>query len=289
MKGARLVIITGMSGSGKTVASRALEDLGFFVIDNLPVGLLPKLIELGNLGRGGKLGRVALVMDLREPSFPERAVDIVSGLRQLDYRLEIVFLDADDETLQRRYSETRRTHPAAGSGSVADGIRNERERMAALRQLANWEINTSKLNPNELRRAMQDLFAEDGEAGGAMRIRLMSFGFGLGRPADADVVMDVRFLPNPYYIESLKTMSGLDQPVADFVLKREITQEFVNRFLDMLLFLIPNYQQERRSYLTIAVGCTGGHHRSVAIVEELSHKLRARNITCQVTHRDLRK
>jgi UPF0042 nucleotide-binding protein len=288
MKRARLVIITGMSGSGKTVASRALEDLGYFVIDNLPIDLLPKLIELGNLGRGDELARVALVMDLREPSFPERAIGIVSDLQRQDYRLEIVFLDASDEVLQRRYSETRRTHPSAGVGSVADGIRIERARLANLKLIANFEIDTSTRSPHELRRAIQDLFAEDGDAG-PMRIRLMSFGFGLGRPGDADLIMDVRFLPNPYYTEELKPLTGRDPQVAEFVLRNELTQDFLRRFVDLLAFLIPLYQQERRGYLTIAVGCTGGQHRSVAIVEELSHNLRAKNILTQVTHRDLRK
>jgi UPF0042 nucleotide-binding protein len=288
MKNPRLVIITGMSGSGKTVASRALEDLGFRCIDNLPIELLPRLVELIDREPSTERRRIALVMDTREPSFPSHALDIVAELRRYDEQLAIVFLDTDDHTLQRRYAETRRAHPAAGKGSVADGIREERGLLAKLKEIANWRLDTSKMTPHQLRRAIQELFADDSDAG-AMRIRLISFGFGAGIPLEADVVIDVRFLPNPFYVEELKLLTGEDPKVAQYVLSNQVTQEFLARFIDLLYFFIPHYQQERRSYLTIAVGCTGGRHRSVAIVEELSHKLRAKNIVAQVTHRDLRK
>jgi len=285
MKGARIIIITGMSGSGKSVASKSLEDKGFFCIDNLPVDLLPKLFELGAVGRGSEINKFGLVMDAREPSFPARAKDIFEQLRSQGYRLDIVFLDADDEVLQRRYSETRRSHPAAGDGSVVDGIRNERASLVPLREIADRVIDTSHLTPHELRQLITEAILGDKKT--QMRVSLTSFGFKRGLPVDADLVMDVRFLPNPFFIDKLRPLTGKDKDVADYVLQNETAQKFVRHFLELLEFLIPHYRREGKSYLNIAIGCTGGHHRSVAIVEALAQQLGEQGLVVNVTHRDI--
>lgn len=287
MINARLVIITGMSGSGKSIAIKALEDLGFFCIDNLPLQLLPKLIELSDFGAGGEIAKIALVMDAREPRFHDRAMDLFTSLRRQNYRLEIVFLEAEDAILQRRYSETRRTHPAAASGTVTDGIHRERTQLHRLKELADLVLDTSQLTPHELRNRIQERFSEKDES--QLRIRLMSFGYKFGVPGDADLIMDVRFLPNPYFVEELKHETGKDEKVKEYVLENQVTKDFLGRFSDMLTFLIPHYQLEGKSYLTIAIGCTGGRHRSVAIVEDLKKKLHGPKKQILVTHRELEK
>ncbi|MDP8221852.1 MAG: RNase adapter RapZ [Candidatus Lernaella stagnicola] len=288
MKAAKVVIVTGMSGSGKSVAAKALEDLGFFCVDNLPADLVDKLIQLGTLSRPGDLGKFALIMDLRDPTFPSRAVDLFHRLRQDGYQLDILFLEASDEVLQRRYSETRRAHPQAGSGSAIEGIRAERDLLLELRGQADWVLDTTGLTPHELRRRIQNRFADESSQA-LLVIRLMSFGFKYGLPGDADLVMDVRFLPNPHFVEDLRPLTGKDAAVADYVLQSEKAQDFLKRYVDLLAFLIPLYRGESKSYLTIAIGCTGGKHRSVAIVEHLAENLGKMDITLAVEHRDYKR
>jgi RNase adapter protein RapZ len=288
MKAAKLVIVTGMSGSGKSVASAALEDLGYFSIDNLPVDLVDKLLQLTTISRPGDLGKVALVMDLRDPEFPARAADIFANLRRDGYQLSIVFLDAGDEVLQRRYSETRRAHPLAAGGSLSEGVRRERAAMAELRNVADWVLDTSRLTPHDLRRVIQERFADE-TSRATLVIRLMSFGFKYGLPGEADVVMDVRFIPNPHFVETLRPQTGQDPEVAEYVVGNEKAQEFLSKFTDLLTFLVPHYRNEGKSYLTIAVGCTGGKHRSVAIVEEIARSFRSQGIAVAIEHRDYKK
>ncbi len=288
MKSAKIVIVTGMSGSGKTVAANALEDIGFFCVDNLPTDLVDKLIELGDLSRPGDLGKFALVMDLRDPTFSAKAIDIVNKLRHDGYNLDILFLDAGDAALQRRYSVTRRTHPQAGDGTPLEGIRRERGLLAGLRTMADWVLDTSEFTPHDLRRTIQERFADE-SAHTSLVIRIMSFGFKYGLPGDADLVMDVRFLPNPHFVTALRPLTGKDQAVADFVLRSEKAQEFLSKFTDLLSFLMPLYCNEGKSYLTIAIGCTGGRHRSVAIAETIVHALNKLDTTVAVEHRDYKK
>ncbi|HPQ71464.1 MAG TPA: RNase adapter RapZ [bacterium] len=287
MKDSRLIIITGLSGSGKSIASKALEDVGYFCIDNLPVALLPKLIELGAVGRGSEIERFALVMDAREATFPANANDLFTRLRADGYNLEIVFLQASDDVLQRRYSTTRRGHPAAAGGSVGEGIQRERESMANLMEIADWVVDTSMLTPHDLRRAIQDRYA-DSELE-RLRVQLVTFGFRHGLPADADLVIDVRFVPNPFFVDSLKPLTGLEKPVADYVLENDVTRKFLERFDDLLDFLLPHYEHEGKTYLTIAIGCTGGRHRSVAIAEKLAQKLLEQKRMVSISHRDIEK
>jgi UPF0042 nucleotide-binding protein len=285
MKPASLAVITGLSGSGKSVASKALEDLGYFCIDNLPLDLLDKLLQLGYLGEPSDIGKLALVMDLRDPNFAARAVTLLPALRDFAHRVDVVFLEADDVTIQRRFSETRRRHPAAADLPLENAIAWERQRLADIRAIADWVVDTSSYTPHDLRRRIQARFAESAMAS-ALAIRLVSFGFKFGPPSDADLVMDVRFLPNPYFVEGLRELTGKDEAVARYVLQQDVTKEFLAKFTDLLFFLAPNYQREGKTYLTIAIGCTGGRHRSVAIAEAVAELLQARDIAAAVRHRD---
>ncbi|NLH50303.1 MAG: RNase adapter RapZ [Myxococcales bacterium] len=288
MRDTRLVIISGLSGSGKSIASKALEDLGYFCIDNLPVELLEKLIQLTTLGRPGDISRIAVVMDTRDPNFPGRAAETFQRLRDDAYHLEIVFLEADDRILIQRFSETRRSHPQASGGSVLEGIGKERESLSELKKSADWVVDTSALTPHELRSLIQERFAA-GNLQPTMVMRLVSFGFKFGLPGDADLVMDVRFLPNPFFIEELRPFSGLDENVAKYVLENDISHSFLEKFFNLLSFLLPLYQREGKSYLTLAIGCTGGKHRSVAITENVARQLKHQGMIVTVQHRDVKK
>jgi RNase adapter protein RapZ len=263
-----IVVISGMSGSGKSTAIHALEDAGFFCIDNLPVLLLPKLTELAG---HGQMPRLALVMDARERLNLKEAPRVLEEARRSGARVEVLFLDSTDDALMRRFSETRRRHPLAPEGGVAEGIRLEREALGDLRELADQVIDTSALTVHDLKRQIQARFAAD--ASTAPAITLLSFGYRYGVPSQADLVFDVRFLPNPYFVPELKGMNGRNPLVAAYVLERPDTETFIEKVVDLCRYLFPRYQKEGKAYLTVALGCTGGKHRSVAIAHALARRL----------------
>jgi len=279
----RLVVVTGLSGSGKSTAIKVLEDLGFYCIDNLPVALIPRFVELWESSRE-EVRRVALGLDVRERHFAEEFPRVFDELRARGVRLEVLYLEASDEVLLRRFSETRRPHPAAAGSGLEEGIRRERDRLRAVREIADRIIDKSALTVHELRSALRDL-VERPEAG-TMTIALVSFGYKYGLPTDADVALDCRFLPNPFFVEDLRQKTGMDAAVAEYVLGREDSEEFLRRIVELLEFAIPRYQREGKSYLTIAVGCTGGRHRSIVLVEELRRRLEMRGHRVRVRHRD---
>jgi UPF0042 nucleotide-binding protein len=279
-----IVIITGMSGSGKSTAIRALEDAGFFCIDNLPVLLLPKLTELAG---SGQIERMALVVDVREGIFLKEAPRVLDEVRRAGHQVEVLFLDSSDDSLIRRFSETRRRHPLAPTGTVADGIKAEREELRDLRELADQVIDSSALNVHDLKRMVQARFSPEPAAGPSLSI--MSFGYRFGVPPQADLVLDVRFLPNPYFVPELKGLTGKNPRVAAYVLEREETQQFLGKVVDLCRFLFPRYQKEGKAYLTVALGCTGGKHRSVAIAAELTRQLQVEIPRIQLWDRDIEK
>jgi len=279
-----IVIITGMSGSGKSTAIRALEDAGFFCIDNLPVLLLPKLTELAG---SGQIERMALVVDVREGIFLKEAPRVLDEVRRAGHQVEVLFLDSSDDSLIRRFSETRRRHPLAPTGTVADGIAAEREELRDLRELADQVIDSSALNVHDLKRMVQARFSPEPATGPSLSV--MSFGYRHGVPPQADLVLDVRFLPNPYFVPELKGLTGKNPKVAAYVLEREETQQFLEKVVDLCHFLFPRYQKEGKAYLTVALGCTGGKHRSVAIAAELTRRLQQEIPRIQLWDRDIEK
>lgn len=284
LRNLRMVVVTGLSGSGKSTVSRVLEDMGFYCIDNLPIALLPNLFEKASNFLPG-YSKIALVMDLRDRALLRTFPEVFRRLKEQELRPEILFLEATDEVLVRRYSQTRRTHPLADSGQVLEGIRQEREMLIPLRSLATRIIDTSMFNVHQLEGAVRDLF---GEQTGVRRMALtfLSFGFSRGVPQEADLVIDVRFLPNPYFVEELKPLGGTEARIQDFLLGFEETREFLKKFQELLGFLVPLYEREGKAYLTVAVGCTGGKHRSVAITETLTRHFAGR-YPVQGRHRDL--
>ncbi|MDY6843214.1 MAG: RNase adapter RapZ [Thermodesulfobacteriota bacterium] len=285
MENQKIVIITGLSGSGKSTVMKAMEDIGFFCIDNLPVTLLPKLLEL-KFPNSEKMDKLAIVMDIREGEFLKEYPGIFSLLVNKGYNIEVVFLEAEEEILVRRFSETRRVHPLSKDGSMADGIVLERELLADLKKVSSKVIDTSYYNIHQLKSVIMEYFSQV-EFSKRIPITLISFGFKYGVPYDADILMDVRFLPNPYFDETLRPLSGEKPSVARFVLEREETAEFIGKFTNLLLFLLPLYEKEGKAYLTIAIGCTGGRHRSVAIVNSLKQTLQEMDYKITVRHRDL--
>ncbi|GAM08787.1 hypothetical protein OR1_01061 [Geobacter sp. OR-1] len=284
----RIVVITGLSGSGKSTAVKALEDEGFFCIDNLPVTLIPTFIELVERSKD-QVRDVALVMDIRGRDFLKGWEEILLGLRNLGHNLDILFFDTTDEVLIRRFSETRRRHPALPGASVPDAIRFERESLAGLHRIATRVFDTSEMNVHQLKETV--LAYIRGEEGTAKRlaVHIQSFGFRYGIPLDSDLVIDVRFLPNPYFVEALKKFSGQDRKVKGFVLEQAITREFLVRYRGLLDLLLPGYQREGKTHLTLSVGCTGGRHRSVVIAEELAGYFTDKNVELKVSHRDIEK
>ncbi|MFB4158852.1 RNase adapter RapZ [Geomicrobium sp. JSM 1781026] len=259
----QIVVITGMSGAGKTVTVQSLEDLGYFCIDNLPPALIPKLLDLIE---SGSMNRVALVMDLRGREFFDQVFSAVSMLGDKpNLHTHILFLDADNEKLVQRYKETRRSHPLAPNGSLLEGIEKERKILEEIKGRARHRIDTTSLKPKELREEINRLFTKPEEQ--TFTVHFMSFGFKHGVPIDADLVFDVRFLPNPHYIDRLRPMTGLDKDVSDYVLKWDDTKVFIEKLEDLLTFMLPLYKQEGKSQLIVAIGCTGGQHRSVTLVE----------------------
>jgi UPF0042 nucleotide-binding protein len=281
----RVVVVTGLSGSGKSTAIKAFEDLDYFCVDNLPVVLLPDFLRLRERS-SEDLWHIALGMDIREPSFLESYPRAFDELRHRGITLEILFLDATDEALQRRFSQTRRKHPLVGAGTVLDRIRAERKRLKDLKRMATRVIDTSNLNVHELKRMLSRLYTIYPEAD-SLHVNILSFGFKYGVPAEADIVMDVRFLPNPFFIKELRDLNGTQDPVVRFVMQREQSQLFLDKFTDLVNYLLPRYREEGKNYLTIAVGCTGGKHRSVVISEKLREQLAGLGYPVTGAHRDM--
>ncbi|WP_394949526.1 RNase adapter RapZ [Streptococcus alactolyticus] len=278
-----LVIVTGMSGAGKTVAIQSFEDLGYFTIDNMPPALVPKFIEL--VEQSSDNNRVALVVDMRSRLFFN---EINSVLDQIDARpnidVKILFLDATDGELVSRYKETRRSHPLAADGRILDGIKLERELLAPLKNLSQNVINTTDLTPRQLRKTISEQFSSE-QNQASFHIEVMSFGFKYSLPLDADLVFDVRFLPNPYYKPELRNLTGLDKDVYDYVMDHEESKAFYQHLIGLLKPILPGYQKEGKSVLTIAIGCTGGQHRSVAFAHRLAEDLKTDWVVNE-THRD---
>ncbi|AQS52443.1 Nucleotide-binding protein YvcJ [Jeotgalibaca dankookensis] len=279
-----LVIITGMSGAGKTVVLQTFEDLGYFCVDNMPPSLLPKFWEL--VKESGKITKVCLVIDLRSRVFFDEIMSAIGSLDNTSFvTTKTVFLDADDDVLVSRYKETRRSHPLAqSSGRVMSGIKEERELLADIRSRAQWIVNTSKTTPRELREMILEKFQTDDEH--LFHIEVVSFGFKYAAPIDADIMMDVRFLPNPHYIENLRPLTGLDKPVYDYVMQQPETETFYRKFIDLLDYVTPGYKREGKTSLTIAIGCTGGQHRSVALSERIASHLKNDGYPVNISHRD---
>jgi UPF0042 nucleotide-binding protein len=285
MAGIEFIVITGMSGAGKSAASRCLEDLGFFCIDNLPAALIPKVAELCAQSEK-RIDRVALVIDAREGRFLDALFDILVDLRRDGHQVRMVFLDASDEVLVRRFSESRRPHPLAPGGSALEGIRAERTRLAPLKAKADLVIDTSSFTVHEFRKLLGTSFL-DLPAPPRTCLSLLSFGYKHGLPVDADLVFDARCLPNPHFVESLQPLTGQAPPVVDYVLGFAQSRGFLDQILTFLTSMLPLYVQEGKAYLTIAIGCTGGRHRSVVLVEELARRLRDAGHEVSVRHRDM--
>lgn len=320
MKNIRVILISGLSGSGKTTAIKALEDVGFYCVDNLPILLLPKFLELCEQS-GGKILKVAVVKDIRgEVSYPasqhippttgkapgideaenvaedtgflKDSLKIIRDLRKEGYRIEILFLESSDTILMRRFNETRREHPLALGGSIRDGLQLERKRLQFIRDMATQVIDTSTLSVHQLKEKVQQ-YAQGGKSTSQMTVALLSFGYSFGIPFETDMLIDVRFLPNPYFIEELRRFKGDDPKVSEYVLQSKETKEFLGHIENLIRFLLPLYQKEMKTHLTIAIGCTGGRHRSVVIVNRLAEmlhdELAARGIFLSKQHRDVDK
>ena len=285
MKKPKIIIVTGLSGSGKSTALAALEDAGFYCADNMPVLLLPDFLELPSVHEPGAVG-FAFGMDLREKIFLGSYQTIFEDVRVRGFDLEIIFLEADEEILLRRYSQTRRHHPVARGEGILDGIRSEQRLMAALRKSAEYVLNTSRFNVHELKAAIKNI-AKKLIKLEPMRIQVLSFGFKHGIPGDADLVIDVRFLVNPYFVPELKDLDGETEAVKRFVLKNDDARLFLSKYFDLLDYLIPLYEKEGKAYLTIAIGCTGGRHRSVAIARRLYEHVQTAGREVAITHRDI--
>lgn len=281
-----LVIITGMSGAGKTVAVQSFEDLGYFCIDNMPPTLLPTFWEL--VKESGKISRIALVIDLRSRDFFKEVDSLIATLDNTQLvTTRIIFLDSSDSVLVSRYKETRRSHPLAPDGRVSEGIAKERELLMDLRTRAQIIIDTSDISPRQLREHLiKDFATKDYQT---FHVEVMSFGFKYGVPIDADIIWDVRFLPNPHYIPELRPQTGMDAPVYDYVMKQPETQAFYSKLIDVIEFCLPGYKKEGKSSVTIAIGCTGGKHRSVAIAERIANHLKTDNYAVNISHRDYMK
>jgi UPF0042 nucleotide-binding protein len=281
----QLVILTGLSGSGKRSVLNTFEDLGYYCVDNLPVALIPMFSELYEGGRG-EVERAALLVDAREGAQIDRLPGIYRKLSS-ERAATLVFIEASDGALQRRFSETRRPHPLGQGVSIAEGIREERRRMAPIRRLADVIIDTTKFNVHELRQLIIDRFQNPGRR--PLLVSVVSFGFRYGIPADADLVFDVRFLPNPHFVPRLRPFDGKDPRVARYIRSFPQTGEFLRRIESLLAYLIPHYIREGKSYLTVALGCTGGRHRSVALAEVIRRSLQRKGHAAKVVHRDLDK
>ncbi|MDO9557492.1 MAG: RNase adapter RapZ [Coriobacteriia bacterium] len=280
-----LVVITGMSGAGRSEAIHTFEDLGYFCIDNLPPAFITRLVELSDLP-DSRIRRAAVVCDVRGRSFFMELAAALDGLDQSGTPHRVLYLEADDKTLVKRFKETRRRHPLAEAGSIAEGIKAERETLCSIRERADHIIDTSDLMPQELRAVIRQSFAPQGSHD-ALMVTVSSFGFKYGVPTDSDLVMDVRFLTNPFYVARLRSKTGLDRPVKTFVLDRPETKAFLEKWLDLLDLLLPDYVTEGKTHLHIALGCTGGMHRSVVLAEYTADHLRSCGYAVNVGHRDI--
>ena len=287
MRNMRFVMVTGMSGAGKSSVLKMLEDMGYFCVDNLPIQLIPKFSQLA-VESISTIDKVALGVDIRSGQNLEQLGDILINFEENNLPYEVLFLDASTDVLVKRYKETRRTHPLAREGRVDKGIELERERLKFLKKKANYIIDTSMLLIRELKAEIDKIFLEDGEYQNFI-VTVLSFGFKYGIPADSDLVFDVRFLPNPYYIPELKPQTGNDQPVYDYVMQAPQAVEFLEKLEDMLTFLIPNYIIEGKNQLVISIGCTGGKHRSVTLANAITKQLKKLSYGVKVEHRDIEK
>jgi RNase adapter protein RapZ len=283
--GVEVAVVTGLSGAGRSTAAKCLEDLGWFVVDNLPPELISTMVELGAKAQGA-VTKVAVVMDVRSRAFTEDLASIIRGLDAGGYKPRVLFLEASDEVLIRRFEQVRRGHPLQGDGRLIDGIKAERDLLGPLRSDADLVIDTSTLSVHQLRANIEDTFGT--EASTTTRVTVLSFGYKYGIPMDADLVMDVRFLPNPFWIPELKDLTGRDADVRNYVLTQEGAEEFLDRYHELLRLIGAGYRREGKRYLTLAIGCTGGKHRSVTISEELARRMSDEDkLTVKVVHRDL--
>lgn len=281
----KIVIVTGLSGSGKSTVAHTLEDVGFFCVDNLPLDLLPKLLELTD-SRGGELTHLALVIDSRQRRLSNHYSEVLNSIESKSASLEILFLDSRDEVLIRRYSETRRQHPMADAGNVSDGINKERRELREIKERADWVIDTSDMTVHQLREEVRKIFQSS--QNDVLKIVVNSFGFGKGLPMESDLLLDVRFLPNPYFLDNLKNKDGRDPEVAEWVCSNETTKKFLKKLEELLVFLLPLYIKEGKQYLTISIGCTGGRHRSVVVADCIAEFLTLKGYkSVEVRHREI--
>lgn len=283
----RFIIVTGLSGAGKTEATRSLEDMGYFCVDNLPPKLIPKFAE-ACVQSQGKISKVALVIDIRGGIFFDDLFESLNYLKKQDFKYEILFLDASDEVLVKRFKESRRSHPLAPGSRIITGINEERNRLREVKDRADIIIDTSKYAIKDLREEMTKNYGDMELPKKQLSVTVLSFGFKYGIPVDSDLVFDVRFIPNPFYIPELKPYSGNEEPVKKYVLEQEETKGFIKRVDDLLDFLIPNYKKEGKRQLIISIGCTGGRHRSVAIANALYESLLSKDYNISVEHRDIK-
>lgn len=283
----RFVIVTGMSGAGKSQAVKYLEDMGFFCVDNLPPSLITKFAEIC-IQPVSKIEKIALVIDIRGGELFKELIPALNDLKQMQIKYEVLFLDASDKVVVKRFKESRRMHPLASEGRLFKGIQEEREILSEIRQRADYIIDTSDITPKQLKKEISNIFANTGTFNGLM-INIISFGFKYGIPIECDLVFDVRFIPNPYYIERMRPQTGKDEEVKDYVLNSSETIEFLKKLIDMLEFLLPNYIKEGKTQLVIGIGCTGGRHRSVAIADELGKVLLNYQHRVLTDHRDIEK
>ena len=282
----RFIVVTGMSGGGRSTALKMLEDMGFYCVDNLPVSLIDKFVELLS-SQGGEINKVALGLDVRAGQSFEDAADVLQQIKDAGEHLEILFMDADEWSLIKRYKESRRVHPLALEGRIEDGVKKEKQILTRIRGMADYVIDTSNLLTRELKQELDRIFVEN-EAYNSLMVTVMSFGFKHGIPADADLVFDVRFLPNPFYIDELKQKTGNDKEVQVYVMSFQEAGAFLDKLEDMMTFLIPNYIKEGKNRLVVAIGCTGGKHRSVTLANALYHAMKYKgSYGITLHHRDV--